>query len=88
MHRELTFNAPFNVSGAFSVTRTHPDAPNPGLLVEELGSIGLPLSIRDAEAIKQKAQSTGDDGCWVINGTQVRCIFVDTIAMFQLALAR
>ncbi|KZT09482.1 uncharacterized protein LAESUDRAFT_756442 [Laetiporus sulphureus 93-53] len=42
--------------GAFAFNRAYPDAPNPALRVEGLGTIGLPLSIRDAEAIKSKAE--------------------------------
>lgn len=37
---------------AFSFSRSYPDAPNPGLKLADLGLVGLPLSARDADAIK------------------------------------
>jgi hypothetical protein len=44
--------------GFVPLFRTLDNGPNPGLIVESFGSIGLPLSDRDAEAlIKQTRQS-------------------------------
>ena len=43
-------------SGAFSFNRAYPAAPNPSLNIDGLGTIGLPLSIRDAAAIKACAE--------------------------------
>ncbi|KAL1736103.1 hypothetical protein EV714DRAFT_198757 [Schizophyllum commune] len=43
--------------GAFSFCRTYKDAPNPGLLLgNDIGVVGLPLSSRDAAAIKVGCQ--------------------------------
>ncbi|KAI4526233.1 hypothetical protein K525DRAFT_288525 [Schizophyllum commune Loenen D] len=43
--------------GAFSFCRTYKDAPNPGLLLgNDIGVVGLPLSSRDAAAIKSGCQ--------------------------------
>ncbi|TFK79950.1 hypothetical protein K466DRAFT_533441 [Polyporus arcularius HHB13444] len=72
-----------NVTGAFSYMRTHPVAPNPGLHVNGLGTLGLPLSLREAAAIKACAQfaassSTLEDAsasgrhCWEISANNVR----------------
>lgn len=47
---DLTFK------GAFAFNRTYPEAPNPTLYLEGLGHVGLPLSTRDASAIKSKAK--------------------------------
>ncbi len=43
-------------TGAFSFNRAYPTAPNPSLNIDGLGTVGLPLSIRDAAAIKQCAE--------------------------------
>lgn len=40
--------------GAFSFHRTYPDAPNPGFQLSNLGTVGLPLGLRDAEALKSR----------------------------------
>ena len=42
--------------GAISFHRVYPDAPNPGLQVSDLGPIGLPLSAREAQVIKTRAE--------------------------------
>ncbi|KAL1704972.1 hypothetical protein EV121DRAFT_204515 [Schizophyllum commune] len=43
--------------GSFSFCRTYKDAPNPGLLLgNDIGVVGLPLSSRDAAAIKAGCQ--------------------------------
>ncbi|KAH9849223.1 hypothetical protein C2E23DRAFT_888412 [Lenzites betulinus] len=39
-------------AGTFSFNKTYPTAPNPALNIDGLGTIGLPLSTRDAAAIK------------------------------------
>ena len=44
-----------NFQAAFSFNKSFPDAPNPALKLADLGIVGLPLSIRDAEAIKSRA---------------------------------
>ena len=38
-------------NGSFALSSQAPEAPNPGLFVHNLGSIGMPLSSRDAEAL-------------------------------------
>lgn len=40
---------------AFSFSESYADAPNPVLKLSDLGVVGLPLSLRDAEAIKSHA---------------------------------
>lgn len=52
--RCLSSNRDF--SAAFSFERTFEEAPNPALRLENLGVIGLPLSERDADAIKAHAK--------------------------------
>ncbi|KAJ3484093.1 hypothetical protein NLI96_g5882 [Meripilus lineatus] len=42
--------------GAFSFSKTFTDAPNPSLDIQGLGTIGVPLSNHDAEAIKSMAE--------------------------------
>lgn len=41
---------------SFSFHKTFEDAPNPVLSIAKLGTVGLPLSARDAAAIKAEAQ--------------------------------
>ncbi|KAH9897752.1 hypothetical protein C8Q73DRAFT_370472 [Cubamyces lactineus] len=43
-------------TGAFSFSKTYPTAPNPSLAIDGLGTIGLPLSTRDATAIEAHAE--------------------------------
>ena len=43
-------------SGSFSYSRACPEAPNPCITIKGLGTVGLPLNVRDAEAIKTKAE--------------------------------
>lgn len=43
-------------SGTFSFCRSYADAPNPLLDLEGPGTIGLPLSSRDAAAIRSSSQ--------------------------------
>ncbi|KAL1951365.1 hypothetical protein VTO73DRAFT_514 [Trametes versicolor] len=43
-------------TGAFSFNKTYPTAPNPALNIDGLGTIGLPLSTRDAAAIKARSE--------------------------------
>lgn len=40
---------------AFSFRQTYPDAPNPVLSLADLGTVGLPLSTREADAVKSRA---------------------------------
>ncbi|RPD82293.1 hypothetical protein L226DRAFT_497438 [Lentinus tigrinus ALCF2SS1-7] len=42
-------------NGAFSFNRAYPAAPNPSLNIDGLGTVGLPLGVRDAAAIKECA---------------------------------
>ncbi|RPD82294.1 hypothetical protein L226DRAFT_528480 [Lentinus tigrinus ALCF2SS1-7] len=49
------------MTGAFSWSLKCSNAPNPGLCVDGLGSIGLPLGSRDAEALKAIATLPGQD---------------------------
>lgn len=42
-------------TGSFSFHQAYPEAPNPCLHVKGIGTIGLPLHVRDAEAIKARA---------------------------------
>lgn len=68
-----------------------PDAPNPGLNVESLGIIGLPLSLRDARAIidialpMKKITPDANQGIWEIEGPKITfdnpawSVFIDTI---------
>ncbi|PIL31358.1 hypothetical protein GSI_06057 [Ganoderma sinense ZZ0214-1] len=43
-------------TGAISYNKTYPTAPNPVLDIEGLGTVGLPLGLRDAAAIKACAE--------------------------------
>ena len=49
---EEIFSSKLDFSGTFAVSKSYPTAPNPAIFVDNLGTVGLPLSIRDAEAIK------------------------------------
>jgi hypothetical protein len=40
--------------GSFSFNGAYPDAPNPCLQLADLGSVGLPLSTREAETVKSR----------------------------------
>lgn len=71
-------------SGSFAFGEVLPAAPNPGLEISSLGIIGLPLGVRDAEAIKNVAARSpfghGDKlvidstvrDTWEIDGTQIK----------------
>ncbi|KAI0800544.1 hypothetical protein C8Q74DRAFT_1237198 [Fomes fomentarius] len=41
---------------SFSFHRASPEAPNPCITIKGLGTVGLPLNVRDAEAIKGRAE--------------------------------
>ena len=43
-------------NGTFSFYHGYPEAPNPMFNLTGAGSVGLPLSIRDAEAIRASSQ--------------------------------
>ena len=43
-------------TGAISFKHTYSDAPNPGLELAEIGPIGLPLNVREAEVVKTHAE--------------------------------
>ncbi|PIL31359.1 hypothetical protein GSI_06058 [Ganoderma sinense ZZ0214-1] len=49
------FEGDLDFNGEFSFHRAYPLAPNPSLNVDDLGTIGLPLSLRDAAAIKHSS---------------------------------
>lgn len=51
-------------AGFFAVSKKLDNAPNPGLCVEGLGSIGLPLSDRDAEALIAASHQTPFEKTW------------------------
>lgn len=53
---EKALSTKLDFPGAFSFNKIHLDAPNPSLKIQGLGTIGIPLSTHDAEAIKSKAQ--------------------------------
>lgn len=44
-----------NFQAAFSFNNSYADIPNPALKLSDLGIVGLPLSTRDAEAIKSRS---------------------------------
>ena len=41
-------------NASFSFSRSYPEAPNPALSLADIGLVGLPLSIRDAELVKTR----------------------------------
>ncbi|KIP06179.1 hypothetical protein PHLGIDRAFT_469915 [Phlebiopsis gigantea 11061_1 CR5-6] len=43
-----------NSTASFSFSQTYPEAPNPALSLADIGLVGLPLSIRDAELVKTR----------------------------------
>ncbi|CAL1700296.1 unnamed protein product [Somion occarium] len=53
---EAILSSNFQSTGTFAFKQAYPDAPNPVLKIHGLGTIGLPLSSRDAEAIKTSAE--------------------------------
>ena len=70
-------------TGTFCFNREYPAAPNPVLALDDFGLIGLPLSIRDAEAIKAysewqsssetgiSTQDTSSPGVWHVHPSKV-----------------
>lgn len=76
-------------AGAFSFNKTYPAAPNPVLKIDGLGTIGLPLSVRDAAGIKScsdqapfgKAEQTIVDksvrDTWEVDASKVASHFPD-----------
>ena len=50
------FESNLEFTGSFSFSRAYPSAPNPALHVDGLGMVGLPLSERDATAIKSASE--------------------------------
>ena len=48
----LALEGNFEYEGSFAFGSSLLSAPNPGLEIDALGMLGLPLSVRDAEAIK------------------------------------
>jgi hypothetical protein len=77
--KDLTFE------GSFSFFKSFTDAPNPSLHLDQVGTIGLPLSSRDADVIKAhsvqapfgKGERTLVDkdvrDTWEIDCSLVRC---------------
>ena len=53
---ESIFKSDLTFSGSSSFYRAYPEAPNPCLKIAGIGSVGLPLHVRDAEAIKARAE--------------------------------
>ncbi|KAF9044406.1 hypothetical protein BJ165DRAFT_198051 [Panaeolus papilionaceus] len=71
LHAGLSVDLAF--SGNFFHRSTEANAPNPGLSISGLGSIGLPLSERDAKAIvSQAAQAPFGKGLKTVVDTTVR----------------
>ncbi|KAF6756349.1 hypothetical protein DFP72DRAFT_284134 [Ephemerocybe angulata] len=63
----------FKFSGSYFHRSRHPGAPNPGLTVAGIGSIGLPLSERDAKLlISRAAQAPFGKGDQTVVDTSVR----------------
>ncbi|TFK88725.1 hypothetical protein K466DRAFT_488388, partial [Polyporus arcularius HHB13444] len=72
---------------AFSFNRVYPVAPNPILDIDGLGTVGLPLSVREAAAVKACAEqalygqadhtlvdkSVRSTSIWEIDASKVRC---------------
>jgi hypothetical protein len=60
-------------AGSFATFNTYLNAANPGIVIDGIGSIGLPLSERDAKAIiKISKQSPFGKGSETIIDTEVR----------------
>ncbi len=53
---EAALNAKLDFKGSFSFKSSYSQAPNPALRLSDLGPIGLPLSAREAEVIKSRAE--------------------------------
>ena len=53
---ETALTKELEFTGSFSYKQDFSRAPNPSVTIEELGLIGLPLSERDAQAIKSIAE--------------------------------
>ncbi|TCD67259.1 hypothetical protein EIP91_000336 [Steccherinum ochraceum] len=71
----------WNFGGLFAYKKAFADAPNPNLIVNGLGIVGLPLGPREATAMKTVAiQNSAEDtvgqsgwrGAWKVNGSMVR----------------
>ncbi|KAI0334097.1 hypothetical protein GY45DRAFT_1243621, partial [Cubamyces sp. BRFM 1775] len=70
--------------GTFSFSKTYTTAPNPALAIERIGTIGLPLSTRDAAAIRAHAEQApfgkgdttitdkSDRHMWEIDAKEIR----------------
>lgn len=43
-------------NNTFSFYKSYQEAPNPALQLDNMGTVGVPLSSRDANAIKERAQ--------------------------------
>ncbi|EGN96309.1 hypothetical protein SERLA73DRAFT_76286 [Serpula lacrymans var. lacrymans S7.3] len=70
---EEAFGGDFKFKGQYAFSSPLPHAPNPGLCVDGLGLIGLPLSERDAQSIKRaSAQAPFGHGERTIVDKQVR----------------
>ena len=64
----------FDFDGTFAAVHEYGSgAPNPCISTKELGAIGLPLSTRDAEALRSQCQEVGGDGSgvWEMKGNDV-----------------
>jgi hypothetical protein len=67
------FGGDFDFQGNFYFSSTQPNAPNPRLSIDGIGTVGLPLSERDAKAIVSCAiQAPFGKGDQTVVDTKVR----------------
>ena len=71
----------------FSFNKTYKEAPNPSLRIANFGSIGLPVSERDAAGIKELVAGKGANdmagGSLYVDGTSVSG---DVLALYNVRL--
>ncbi|RXW17208.1 hypothetical protein EST38_g8643 [Candolleomyces aberdarensis] len=87
LHDDLdnALSGSFNFTGNYYFKETDPNAPNPGLRIGGIGTVGLPLSDRDAQSIISRASQApfgkGNEtivdktvrDTWEINARDVEC---------------
>ncbi len=100
---EQVLSGELEFTGTFAFHRTYSVAPNPALHIDGLGIVGLPLSLRDAAAIKAQSsqapfgmadrtvvnKSVRDT--WEIDAKQVRVThtpYVDALTVSNLCASR
>lgn len=74
------FNSDMNFRGAFWFEKTYESTPNPALRLEGPGRVGLPVSSRDALAIKEHSKpmksnprvTVNAESTWEMEPTRVR----------------